>query len=366
MKAKKILYVDPLCYKAHSYYNKRNIELLCDLCDLDVLFIDGYINTEGLNIHESLIYKTQLKYFPEHNFVKNYLLKRIVHKIGIIKIMNEIKQIIKGRKYDYVIFSCCDIIAFAMTMKHVKQNMAVVHHGIFRVNESNVVMHFFKKTNRMAQFVVFEDFIKDYLIDNVKIKNEVKVLHHPICCDNIINESNIKDSKTIELFAPSHANSEMIVEAIVNGFDCIKNKVELCIRGNNDCITDSLKMYSTMYISREEYVSRFANADYIVVPYDKNYNYRVSGVLFDAFVRKKRVILFGGNTLKYYAEKYPNIVTVVNDVSEFFEYILSLSREKIKSQYNENFYADCERFYADYSDEAITNDFQKLLKGIPS
>lgn len=156
MQRKKVLYVDPMCYKAHSYYNRRNIELLSQLCQLSVLFIDDYLNLDNLNIYEVIVYQTPIKYFPEYNKTKNYLFKRVIHKLGMFKIMSEIKKIIKQSKYDLVIFSACDIVAFSVSMKYITQNIAVIHHGIYRAAESKLVMHYLTHINHKITFLVLK------------------------------------------------------------------------------------------------------------------------------------------------------------------------------------------------------------------
>lgn len=189
------------------------------------------------------------------------------------------------------------------------------------------------------------------------------MLHHPLCSDDIENVQKDGCSDKIRIFAPSHANSQNITASIVEKSECFGENIFLCIRGNKDYLNDQIKMYSAKYLPREEYIQSFQEADFILIPYDINYNYRISGILFDSLVRKKRVILFGGNTLKYYAEKYPNVITVVEDVDEFFNYVSLLTSEIISEQYNEDFYNDCDRYVNNYSDNAIMADFRKLLEG---
>ena len=360
----KLLYVDPICYKAHAYYNKRNVEILSEICELSVLFTKNYIDTSGISLDKVYEYRTPQKYFIEFNPHNNALIKRLVNKIGQIKIINEIKNLIKKQRYDLIFFSGVDMHVFSRLTKHLKNPIAFVEHAIYRTLIHKGIKKCWKIINKSFKVCVFEDYIAKYLKEQLHVKNDVFVVHHPICgveqdVDNVV----LSQNESVNVLAPAFSNSKEIIDEIIAKSNALKDNVKIAIKGQVPYSDGRIEIFSG-FIPRERYTQLFVDSDYILIPYNKDFMFRASGVLFDSIIRKKRIILIGGNTLEYYGEKYPNIIKIVRDVDELINYLNNSTRESVMLEYNELFYKDVKSFLNDYSDKVISKDYKRLLESV--
>jgi hypothetical protein len=101
------------------------------------------------------------------------------------------------------------------------------------------------------------------------------------------------------------------------------------------------------------------------LPYPKDFNYRISGVLFDCFAFKKRFISTSVPIFKYYINKYPGIGETFDNIDEFQEILFQISKEPMgyfspeAGSYDSNFFDVIQK---DYSNEHIEEELQEIIE----
>ena len=352
---KRVLYADPVCYGNHYSYNYNNIRILSRLCDLSLFVKEQYIDDNTLKLKDLFLWnkkycwdniphKTRISYFvrTSHAFLHN---------------LKQILSLAKKNKYDLVIISCVNITLLSLATRFTRrENIAFVDHGIYLSLTRKYVMQSWRFLNKRLKVCALESYFVPYLKQEMKIKNKIYLLKHPL---NFGSVSRIqpKNKNGLLLFAPSSSNPISFALELKDNTSDIPDGIKIVCKGNFDYEDSKLLVYSGK-LPREKYDAYFHYADGIIVPYDSNYNYRTSGVLFDSIVNKKPVILKKGNTLEYYSNKNPEIFYVY----DCFDKLLDILNKMKVAQGNQ---LSFDKFLNEYGDDELAKEFVDLLEDKP-
>lgn len=341
----KILYLDFLYPKSHIRQNTTYISLMSEIADVYVLTPKGRYNSLPAKVN-----------VIENNFLK-VRQGRFMNRLSTLKVMFLSAITVQRLKPDYIFVTSYDTMMFALgvLLFPEKHKIFLLHH--FNIDELNnkVKFWFFKKYMREVNHIVFEDFIKEYLVEKCELEEKsIHVLPHQLNRNS--TEGYAKKYTCVGL---SSSNDENIISEIID----IEKKEELLKRSGRKVILKSkyiefdngfLKVVKG-YLDNDQYTKYINNSFCIYMPFPTTFRYRMSGTLVDALSNNK--ILIGNNIpiIQWYASKYSEVCKIVNSAEDFFKCILSLEMT-VKDQQVKDF----KRFQVDHSEEKI----KAILKDI--
>jgi hypothetical protein len=343
---KKVLFIDILCPMGHKKINEKYIQLFSPAADLTVVAHPDYYSELPPNV--KIITKNKL------NMREGKLLARI----DGFRNMRICSKIANSIKPEYIFFSSYETIAslFIGLFFNAKKAFLLSHNNIDETT-NRVKRFIYNLYARKVNHIVFEEFIKNYLIETFKISSKkIHVLPHPTYENNINIDSTTKTYR-YKCVGISNSNNDVIVKKIID----IETEKNVFKKSNCKIILKSkiyefdngyLKVFKG-FISSNEYSEYMSNAKFIYMPFPDTFNYRVSGTLIDAISQNKSVISHNIGLIKHYEKKYPNICITINNVDEFVECVLSDEIRLNAESY--------EKFKFDHSDIKIVEIFKSII-----
>jgi len=352
----KILLVDILSPKGHKNFNYRTLDILNSICTVDTAFEKGYLD-EYDNTYSKINNRFDIpdKLLPNGLKCKIKFLYKLMYRIRFFRAMRWVERLNKEENYDLTIFSSVDIIAFSLAVYRLNKRYVFIDHAIAEINKSEIKKILWRHINKNAEVVVMEKYIQEYLIDTIGINNKTWLIRHPLpqkMNGQIQREYGIKI-----IFAPSGTNDENFISFLINNHNRIKDFKIIIKSKKKSYESTSLEVYSNR-ISGQEYTNLMNSCDYVLLPYGPEYNYRVSGVFFEAVAYGKKSIIKTNNTLRYYTTEYPNNVIGFADGEEFINLISEnkIINEKIDEK-------EWSNITTNYSDAKLKKDYTKLIQG---
>lgn len=345
---KRILLVDPLCYKGHVNYNAGIIRALSLYYDCDIIvneFFCKQLREKGIS-DEKFIYV----YPNEWNIEtlsknKSKVYYHLAFRFYFIKLLFGVFRVRKN--YDAVFLTCVDIYSYALLSWLLGNNIYVVDHGIGSLVDNKLYRLAWKITCKHTNIIVLEEFIKQ-MVMKVLCGRNVYVVKHPLPekrQDAIRQEGN----KTHYLiFAPSASNDETFLHKLSESV--IPSTISIVAKSNSfEFDNDIVKIYNK-YLPKSEYDYLLSNSDYILLPYESSYNYRISAIMFEALCMGTPVLLLNNNTLSNYGKTFKDKVHLFEDVEDMIGKI-GCSRGFNKTEDNLD----------DYSNISIANSINEIL-----
>lgn len=355
----KILYVDPISPKGHKNFNYGLLRCLTSInnIDVDVLIRKNYIDFDGKNISVNKVEYINEKHIPENVLKnsKNLMEYRVKMRWNQYIFLKGLFHSIKDKDYDLILFTCIDLVSFSIASYHIKQRCVFIDHGISDLPESNFKKFFWKNINSKFEAVLMEEYVEKYVKNIIKAKNKTWLIHHtlPVIETNILdNYTNFTDKYII--YAPGESNDEKFIEDLIKISSYIPDTFKIIIKSKKTTFdSDTLFVYNRR-LNDIEYFGLMDKSTYVLLPYESNYNYKTSGVFFEAVFFNKPVMLHANNTLVYYKEKFPNIIECFNDLKNMLELLHNTVIKKVNKEEFVN-------ISYEYSDEKIKEQIQNML-----
>ncbi|UZO81861.1 hypothetical protein NBT05_05195 [Aquimarina sp. ERC-38] len=308
----KLIVVDFLAEIGHVKMLQNYISILSE--KYDIWFISSVKYCELINT--SNYHTISNKYFDwksKFEFVKNQV--QIIKKVkGFIKVT------------DLVFITSFENISFSIFWKHEK-TFALIHNNL---NKNRVSDFFFKRIKTAISFFVFEDYIKEYLVNIVS--NKTYTLPHTLNC---ISENNFKGKSNI-VFVPSATGiSSSFFETVIAFVK--KNNLVLYYKDKSEISSDYVVTKNYFL----DYYELLKKSEFIIL--DCPFDYRVSGTFYEAMNFNKKIVILEkeGIFMKEMKNQYPNSIKNFTD-------------EKIKWKKTE---VDFSRFILKHSSASILNAF---------
>jgi hypothetical protein len=321
----KILYIDPTCHRGHKGFNSA---FLLELNKIDNANITLVCKA---NYIDPCIKKLNKIFYPEGIFSNDYEYGDNLLRMGknILKSILTLQYIIKriDSYYDAIILSDYHILSFIQINKLLKfGKIFLINHRIDSFVGYKISI--LKSLNKTINHIVFEEYIKNYLINVLGIKNNVIVFHHPLNHDIIDNSDKSLVKETMTILAPSSSNDEEIIKKIIKLFDIkeisIPDNIDIIIKSKNlEYKKDNLYIYNN-FIGQEEYLINIKKSDYFLQMYSDSYKHRASGVFYEAVLLNKKLLSFPNLFVKSYLSAYPELGMVFEDIIALFKFINSV------------------------------------------
>ena len=288
--SKKILYIDYLAPIGHTSIN-------------------NYIIKETNEKNENINLISKSYYLSKINIeCKKIILFQIPFNFYFINYLNltlSLVQIIFLQlKYDRLIFLSFENRLFPI-LSHFfyKKTSVFVHNNL----DPKVYrkLNLFALINRKVNFIVFENFISDF-IKNKYLFSNFKTINHPVVTDYFSQSINKKDV----IFAPGGSNKYDVL--------CEEKIIRFLKQNKLNHITKTpFVNFKSENITNEIYFkdinSFYYSSKWVLI--NCNYNYRVSGIFYEA-IGADCNILFCDESLFLHEmkKKYPNKVYHINNL----------------------------------------------------
>jgi hypothetical protein len=248
-----------------------------------------------------------------------------------IRTLNFILKAINITQYDAVIFLSYETISLSLRWPSKFKVFLFEHNNIDNAKNSVIKRFFYRNLPSLAIHLVFQNHIKDF-IEN-RSHRRAEYLPHPYYQTDFSEKDNHfqiikKNPKKKIIFSPSASTPENLQKALIafaGQHNCMFQII--CKGSENKC--------SENHIVRpffDDYEKMMKDSDYVFL--GKKFDYRVSGVAFEALSYGKTVIMKDCLFAQELREKYPNMVRIIYRLEDLL--YLRTDTENLKRE-NERF-----------------------------
>lgn len=347
-----ILFLDFIYPLEHKNFNQNMINAILNFANVTVFSPTDYFgeslnNSQNINNIESDTLKTKKGKF--------------LFRLNILKSIRESHVLAKKIKPDIVLVSCFETISFAFFtfLFGSSKDIYIVHHNNTDELKNKIKRSFFKLYRNRVEHIVFEDFIKEYLVNRIGVKEEnVYVVPHPLSI-NISDNMKSSCNDTIDCLGISNSNDEDFIDDLINlekqNSIFKKNGYKLVLRSKKQEFDNgSLKVISG-YLDREIYDAYYTSCKSVLVPLSKQFCYRMSGTLVDALSNGKIVLGSDVELINKYSEKYPSICKKFDSAEDF------VNKLKLISRGNSSIESEINKYQEHHSHENIAKTIKTIM-----
>lgn len=350
---KNILYLDFMYYTGHVRSNKNFIKALGKFSNVYALSQINYFD----EYKEELNAVGKIRLIEKKNL--NLYSGQLLNRISSLKVMLQSALLAKKIRPDYIFVSSFDTIAFKFGrfLFGKTENMYLLHTINIDELSNNIKKKIFDAYKNKVNHVVFEQYMKDYLINKIGVESyRVFVLPHPL------NEnSGGSNSKELEYACVglSNSNDEELINTLIElerEKSIFKNNCKKVILKSKEKEFDNgyLKVFKG-FLDKNIYDNYINKSECVIVPFPKVFRYRMSGTLVDAFSNNKIVLGNDIPIIQTYAKKYPDICKIFINASDVAEEICLCKTSNGKE-------LEFDKFKMEHSNEALKRTFMSMFK----
>lgn len=345
----KILFFDALFPRGHKTINNAYLGSMLKMkAEVYVCAEDGWFDMID-NCH--LVKKPWIR--PSENTKSKW-----VYRKNIIVNFKLLKNAIQEINPDIIYIASYDILSFIFSfpglIKYRNKIFLQEHNNVDQLQNrvKKLVYDLFKN---IFHHFVFEEYIKNRLIELGVKENLISIVPHPVPPASF--DAVLAQERTTAI-GLSNSNDEEIIEAFLaeqkkSHFLDSSNTVVILKSKRINYSDDHLKIFSG-WINDAEYTKWCRACSSFIIPFSKNgYSYRVSCVFMEAISNNKTIIASRFPLVEYYSEKYPGVCKIFDNVYE----IASL----LKNCDNDKYQSARKQFILEHSDSSIVNAFRKAF-----
>ncbi|KUK89810.1 MAG: hypothetical protein XE05_1929 [Thermotogales bacterium 46_20] len=349
----KILYIDALCPIGHKVFNSLTISALSSL--------NAKITTIALSrcmpSDKCITYHVPDKYLVHKKLGR---FSKITYRINEIRKFGWILNLVRQENPDLVVLSSFETITLSIVSRRFRVPVLAFNHNNIDELESCFKKLFFRRMGRNVNYVVFEEYMVDYLKGVIGVTNDVISLPHIVEAVVPLDvPNNSFDNDYFCIFAPSSSNNMSLIEDLLRRKEGLAaHKIQLVAKFREKKDFDSVVLRRRF--SNEEYLSYMNSCSAVYVPLSRGFNYRVSNVVNEAIAYNKRVIITRNRYSDFLLENYPSLVFIVSEdlFDEKAQMIQWLRCED--RRYEE----DRARFILDHSAEEFVKRVKKFVDSL--
>jgi|GEM_PF-561055 hypothetical protein B2_15743 len=345
---KKILLIDQLSPEGHINYDKFWINALENL-KIDYTFVGKKSFLKKLDVSNN-INKLEI---PEI-YYKNIGDKNIIiREYALLKILSYIKRKLSLKDYDRIVFLSFENFSLFLSFYFHKKNVYSILHNNLRRIDNFSILKILKYLSKKINLVSLDYYIKNGL-ENIGIST--KVIIHPLV--EISGEIALEKTNRVVLFSPSISSTdETFISNVISDLKILKileeKNIEIIFRSKNINYNSANIKVISEYLSEQEYRELLKGADYLLLPYEKNFNYRISGVLLEGISLNKKMIIPKYNDLKYFLKFNKESILGFFDIEDFRSLL-----EKLDKNTNTVNYENIKKIY---SNDNMEKDILNIL-----
>ena len=336
---KKILYIDLLSPIGHQKFNELTLKALLKSFEVTTIAKHNFAKTFSPDITIPDVFFTNY----------NKIHYRIVEIKKINWVINKVKKL---ETFDLMIFSSYETISFSIKSRELGKlgpKIAIFNHNnLDELDNSKIKKTIFKKINTNIIQLVFEGYMKKYLLDNIKVKNEVIVVPHIVEDMKYMSNS---DNSLLKIFIPSKNYNFHYINELINNSN---NNVHFTIKSEFEFNTGNV--ISKPYFNQNEYEAIFGDANFIILPLNVKYNYRISNLINECFSFSKPCFTFNSKLTQYLNHLYPEVVHIIHDKTNIKKII-----KEYENINNQIFKIERERFLKEHSESIFLNKISEIF-----
>ena len=339
-----LLIADPISPRGHKFFDTLYISELKRTTE-NILFLASDEITRNImdDIQKINLPSKMFKYRSS-----------IDYRIKMWQKLNIISKFKNKYNCKNTLFLSYENISTAIIAHRFERLFVVNHNNIDEILTSKVKHLFFTSLPINVEHIVFHQYIKNYLNNEVKIKNKINVIHHPAL---LFDDKPYEKPSPIVVFAPS-SSSDFTLDKIKYFFNILlKMKKLVTIVTKNrfrNFLPNSLNIISKDYFTIEEYKKWMVTADVVFVPL--NFKYRISGVIIDALANNNLVFTTKCPFTEGYKRDYPFMIHFVETINSNKDIL-----EIIKYSSNNCFLKDRKKFIKDHSILNISKKIKEII-----
>ena len=350
---KKILYLDFMYYTGHVRSNKNFIKALCKFSNVYALSQMNYFD----EYREELNTLDTIRIIEKKNL--NLCNGQLLNRISSLKVMLQSALLARKIRPNYIFVSSFDTIAFKFGrfLFGKTENMYLLHTINIDELSNNIMRKIFETYKNKVNHVVFEQYMKDYLINEIGIEsNRIFVLPHPL---NENSESSSVKELEYACVGLSNSNDEELIDTLIElekEKSIFKSNCKKVILKSKDKEFDNgyLKVFKG-FLDKNVYDNYINKSECVIVPFPKVFRYRMSGTLVDAFSNDKIILGNDIPIIQTYAKKYPEICKIFASASDVAEEICLCRTSNGKE-------SEFKKFKSDHSIETLERTFMTMFK----
>lgn len=335
MKRYDILFVDFMVEDTHRYYCNRIIKEVNKYSSTFVVEKNEYMDYAEDDNHKIVYIKTK-------ETVNNY---PIVARVNVLYNFFNTLKVIRGYEFKKIIVLGYDpvMFSFIFPILYKKGDIFLVqHHQLDEVDKSKIKQKLWSIYKDEVNHILLDEAIIDGVSQQFMIKKN-KLFFFPIPL--IENAKLLKETENnkIKVLCISGSNDKKQLKDFVRYYGEVlkENNIELIIKKdfiNLESENDAIVMVNN-YLSDDEYNKIYREIDIVLMLFPKDYKYRCSGTIIDAFSYNKKVISSPILEAVSYKKKFPDICTTYNSLDEIIDLILEMNElpkdgfDKFKSEY---------------------------------
>lgn len=242
---------------------------------------------------------------------------RKLREIGrVLWAINHLKRL---KPWDLILVSSFETVSFSLlsaSFCSLSRNIiAFLHYNIDDAVRSKLKRSLLRSVSKEVTFAALEPFIADFAsrLLRRRVVHVPEILSFSDLRRDAIQGS-LKPSGRTLVFAPSGSNTSDLWEHLISDEPYFRDRGILIVsKGRTEYVGDSVIV--KQYFTDAEYEKFMAECSVVLVPLREGFNYRASGVIYDACVAGKPVISNQSMFADYMHHKYGNPVYIVQDIS---------------------------------------------------
>jgi hypothetical protein len=299
-----IIFIDFLVGNGHVPFNKNQLGSLLSIPNVNV---DLVVREETSESYDNYDVRSIFR-IPTHFYKKG----RIATRLSLCYVQYYIWRKIDFSKYDYVIISAYDAMTL-WTMPRINKPIFLIEHNNVSRYTHTIERWLSKIIPGKITHVVLNEYIKKRMLD-LGFKN-VEIIQHGYSDGNTNRQLEVTTLRYLSvfskvIFAPSSTSSDIeFISRLIKSaqFQSYLKEQDILfvVKGNYTSPNSKNVKILNGWITTEEYNYIFEKSALIMLLYNSNFRYRVSGVFFECISKNKKCILNDNPNFRVY-EKYIN------------------------------------------------------------
>ncbi len=347
---KKVLVMETLDNTVgHKRMASQVIENLSEIAEVTVAELPGWFSTFPDNVR-----------VEEYEVSNQYKIPQVTSLIRSFKHLKEARKLDRINHYDYIFFLSYHTVVFwfvKLWFKDYKNRLYILHHAnIDELSLSKIKRFFFKKYAQEVNHLVFEPFIKEFIVKEYKVSDEkVFILPHP---QNKYEYSG--NGKKYDCLGISSSNDEELIRQFIEKEESEKlfknNSIFVLLRSKVYEYDDGALKVIKAQFTDDEYYGLYTSASSILLLFPSTFRYRMSGSIVDALSNRKLALMSDIPLFRDYEKRYPNVCRVGLEPETIVDFIKNLKDEETELQSY-----DWDKFSEDHSNIEIINSLRKAF-----
>ncbi len=331
----------------HKRQNEAIINVLSEIAELTIVFPSEWFQTIPQNV----------KYYQ---FTPDFICKKenFAQIIKSLQCMKFAKSLDQKMHFDCIFFASYNIYAMVLSRlmfrKHCER-VYILHHNISDQLDVSLSKRIcFSLFKKKTKHILIEDFIRNSFIQKQHVPDNLTYFFpHQL---NIEKQSS---HITYDYTGISNSNDEKWIKKIIaeeRKTSILKNTgIRILLRSVHYEYDNGFLTVFKGILDEQKYYKIIMESRVILIPFPKEFRYRISGSVADAFSNEKRVIGSNIPLIKKYHDDYPHICKTgvqIHDIIKDYN-----NKEKYETICKKEF----NQYKASHSYEAFKDAFRKIF-----